>query len=173
MRARCKYPSQVSYKHYGGRGIKICPAWEVYEQFLADMGVCPEKHTLDRIDSDGDYKPGNCRWATMKTQQRNRTNNQLLTFNGKSQPIALWAEELGMKQKTLRARISDYGWTVAEALTKPVGAEHEYSRWKLRPYLGPQLIAKAAIQLGHINPCHLADWADNSRVGTKRKGRTK
>ena len=136
MRARCKYPSQASYKHYGGKGIRICERWEDYSLFLADLGPCPDGYSLDRLDSNGHYEPSNCRWTTMKTQQRNRTNNQVLTFNGKSQPIAAWAEEIGLKQKTLRARIFDYGWSLEEALTKKLGVM-EYGKWNPRPYVVP------------------------------------
>jgi hypothetical protein len=73
MRRRCRAKNRWSYKYYGGRGIKICERWSSYENFLADMGRKPSPaHSLDRINNDGDYEPGNCQWATSVQQVRNR-----------------------------------------------------------------------------------------------------
>lgn len=108
MIQRCEDQNQAHYHRYGGRGIKICERWRnSFETFLEDMGPRPsKKHSLDRFpDNDGDYEPGNVRWATDKQQARNRRSNRLLTLNGKTQCIAAWAEERGIKQHTIIQRL--------------------------------------------------------------------
>ena len=71
MRDRCESPGHVRFSRYGGSGIRVCGRWLTFENFLADMGERPDGLTLDRIDNDGDYEPGNCRWATTVEQRLN------------------------------------------------------------------------------------------------------
>lgn len=120
MFERCYNPKHEHYKSYGGRGIAVCPRWhESFENFLADMGPSwsPEL-TLDRYpDNDGDYEPGNCRWATQAQQSRNRRTTVLLTFDGKEQTLTEWAAELGLTRPALRYRLNA-GWPLERVLTK-------------------------------------------------------
>lgn len=122
MKSRCNNPRVHNYQDYGGRGISVCPQWEKsYEMFIADMGHCPSGASIDRIDNDGNYEPGNCRWATRADQNRNRRDNVMLTFAGKTMCLTDWASEIGMNERTLRNRIKHYGWSIKDALTIPVG----------------------------------------------------
>ena len=106
---------------YGGRGIKVCAEWrQSYAQFLNDMGRKPTpKHTIDRIDSNGSYEPGNCRWATMAEQQRNRTNNHNIEWDGRSMTAAEWERELGLAKGLLYDRIKAKGWSIEKAMSTP------------------------------------------------------
>lgn len=115
MLERC---SDLSNPNYGGKGIKVCKRWLRFENFYADMGDPPFKGaTLDRYpDKQGSYKPGNVRWATWKQQERNRSNNRLVTFRGQTLCVSAWAERLGLHRATLRARL-DAGWPLDKALS--------------------------------------------------------
>lgn len=116
MIQRC---NNSQWKHYHGRGITVCERWQVFENFLADMGERPPGTTLDRIDNEGNYEPGNCRWADHRTQLNNRSNfNRHLTFEGRTQTMAEWARERGLGVTTLCERLQA-GWTTERALTTP------------------------------------------------------
>jgi hypothetical protein len=123
MMNRCYDARTLGYELWGGRGITVCERWRGkhgFENFLADMGEPPStKHSIDRIDNDGNYEPGNCRWATAKEQLRNRRTNWNVTFGGKTQCISAWVEELGIPRPTLTNRLKR-GWSVERAMTEPV-----------------------------------------------------
>ena len=119
MQARCRDPKRRDYGRYGGRGITVCARWETFELFFADMGTRPAGTTLDRIDGDGHYEPGNCRWATAIQQNRNRSNNRRLTYRGMTLCIADWSERTGISPTTLWRRLKR-GWSVEQALGLPL-----------------------------------------------------
>lgn len=121
MKVRCANPKSQDWHRYGGRGIAVCDRWrDSFENFYADMGPRPSsKHSIDRIDSDGNYEPANCRWATSKEQANNwKTRNRRITHNGETLSIPEWAERLGITRESLRDRL-DAGWSVSDALTTP------------------------------------------------------
>jgi hypothetical protein len=121
MISRCNSVSCTGYENYGGRGIKVCDRWlESFENFLADMGEKPSpKHSIDRINNDGNYEPSNCRWATKQEQDTNRRTNRKYTLNGETLCVTEWAKRLGVHSQTIFNRIDTYGWTIEEALTLP------------------------------------------------------
>ena len=106
--------------HYGGRGIRVCGAWGSFAVFLRDMGKAPsEQYSLDRIDNNGNYEPGNCRWATRTEQNRNKRNNRRIEFRGRTQLLVEWAEELSVPMSALSDRINKHKWTVDRAFSTP------------------------------------------------------
>lgn len=116
MNTRCNNERSRSYKDYGGRGIKVCERWCKFENFFSDMGKRPsQKHSLDRIDNDGDYEPGNCRWATLKEQRRNRSDTRWVTVHGRQMSLAEAVETLGLNYSRVLARLR-LGWSDERAL---------------------------------------------------------
>lgn len=127
MRQRCQNPRATAYKFYGGRGIKVCEEWDTnFWAFACQMGPKPTPlHTIDRIDPDGDYEPGNCRWASPQEQRANqrpasrRAAKTRYIWNGEVRHLTDLAEEHGIKVATVRARLKHKGMTLEEALTTP------------------------------------------------------
>lgn len=121
IKQRCGNPKNDGFYLYGGRGITVCERWErSFEEFYKDMGPRPSaKHQIDRIDSSGNYEPGNCRWATSAEQLRNTRRTRLLSFNGKTQCLKDWAIEMGIDKRTLGHRIVKFKWSIEKALTTP------------------------------------------------------
>jgi hypothetical protein len=106
MRDRCTNPRATHYADYGGRGITVCERWmHSVENFIADMGLCPDGLTLDRIDVNGNYEPGNCRWATTTEQARNRRDSIRVEYCGKTMHLADVAEATGVPYKRLLYRV--------------------------------------------------------------------
>lgn len=120
MKARCTNPKVASYPTYGGRGVTVCGEWFAsFESFLHDMGQAPAGLSLDRFpNKDGNYEPGNCRWATWREQNGNRTDNLVLEFDGRSQCAVAWAREMGYEKSLVVQRVRR-GWSAERAITTP------------------------------------------------------
>lgn len=122
MKKRCSKPYATSYNNYGGRGITVCDEWAksfgAFREWAIANGYRDDL-TLERNDYNGNYEPENCRWATRKEQQNNRRNNRMVEYNGKTQTLAQWADEMNIPYAILKKRII-YGWSVERILTKPV-----------------------------------------------------
>lgn len=127
MKARCYNKNLPNYHRYGGRGIKVCDEWlgsGGFENFISSMGLKPNPNlSLDRVDNNGDYEPGNCRWTDVKTQSNNQEKNIVLEYEGKSLTLSQWAEELGMSYDHIRARYR-YGWDVSSIIETPKNKYH-------------------------------------------------
>lgn len=123
MKDRCYNQNTEQYRHYGGRGIKVCERWEnFFLNFLEDMGERPSiGHSLDRFpNKSGDYAPDNCRWATQLEQQNNRVDNVIITYKGISKTYSEWGRFVGINKTVLRERICCSGWSIEKSLTHPV-----------------------------------------------------
>ncbi|MEK6884554.1 MAG: hypothetical protein AABY22_33285 [Nanoarchaeota archaeon] len=123
MNGRCNNPNTADYNFYGGRGITICREWagkDGFQTFLKDMGERSNGLTLDRIDNNKNYCKENCRWANSKIQGRNKRGCNNITFNGKTQCIMAWSEEVNIPRRLISQRLLKLRWTPEEALTTPV-----------------------------------------------------
>lgn len=118
MLSRCGKPSHPSYYNYGARGITVSTSWFKFEQFLNDMGPCPDGLTLDRINNDGNYEPGNCRWVTRSIQQFNRRPRTPITIEDVTLSRAGWEARLGLSRGIVTDRLSR-GWSEHDAVMVP------------------------------------------------------
>ena len=130
MLSRCNNPNTPLYRRYGGRGIRV--TYTDYSAFIKDVGLRPSnRHSIDRIDNDGDYAPGNCRWALAVQQARNTSANRTIHFNGETRPVVEWAERIGIKPNTLLCRLNRE-WPIEKCLTRPtsqrLGEDHNRAK---------------------------------------------
>ena len=123
MKERCENPNSKRYSLYGGRGIKVCDSWKGDYRSFRDWSLSngyTTSLTIERIDTNGNYSPENCRWATQKEQCNNRRTNHLLTYEGRTQTLTQWAEEKGFRADTIKHRLKR-GWSIKDALELPLG----------------------------------------------------
>lgn len=119
MKQRCLNEKTRFYHLYGGRGIMVCDKWMKFDGFFEDMGVPKtNRHSLGRINNDGNYCKENCRWETPKQQIRNRSNTKFVIYDGEKKSLAEISEKFGHKAKLVRDRLKS-GWSIEDALTKP------------------------------------------------------
>lgn len=118
IKRRCERETDHEYKYYGGRGIRMCDRWRNnFQAFREDMGPRPSsRHEIDRIDNNGNYEPGNCRWATRKQQMRNTRKNHIITVGDKSMTMVEWSEVSGIQTILIHARLRA-GWSEQDAVT--------------------------------------------------------
>jgi hypothetical protein len=118
MTRRCYYPDNQNYKYYGGKGIVICNEWKTdfsaFKKWALENGY-QDNLTIDRINTNGNYEPSNCRWVSMKEQCNNRTSNHLITYKGKTQNLKQWCIELNLNYGIMESRINRYKWSVEKA----------------------------------------------------------
>jgi hypothetical protein len=130
MKDRCYNKKNLHFAEYGGRGITVCERWMDFVNFYEDMGDRKDGMTIDRINNDGNYEPGNCRWATRTVQQRNRRTNRLLTVDGETQCIAVFSEKYGIPFVTITSRLRR-GWSDADAVKVPIKTQNRNGRPRL------------------------------------------
>lgn len=122
MKARCYNPKKNYYGIYGGRGIGMCDEWHRSFEAFRDWALANgynDSLTIDRINTDGDYCPENCRWSTIKEQSNNKRNNVFITYNGETRTIAQWSEITGFPFHVIRKRYVE-GWNTEDVLLKPM-----------------------------------------------------
>lgn len=131
MRQRCFDKNQSHYKYYGGKGVTMCKEWmNDYSEFYKwsmNNGASKEL-TIDRIDNNGNYEPNNCRWVDSITQANNKTQNRIIEYNGKKLTVMQWSRYTGIGEGTIRKRLDDYGYTIAEALGFESHNKRQYDR---------------------------------------------
>lgn len=115
MLNRCRNPRVRCFERYGGRGIRVCDRWLRFENFFADMGFRPTGMTLERKDTNGDYEPSNCKWATLTEQNNNKRTNRRITIDGETLTLAQWCRITGLHHKLIGRRL-DRGWTPKQAV---------------------------------------------------------
>ena len=120
IKVRTHNTHHKDYKYCGAKGITICDEWdksyEAFKEWALNNGYRDDL-TIDRIDNSGNYCPENCRWADLYTQANNKSNNHLITYNGKTQNMTQWAKEIGVRREIIKDRLKS-GWSVEDALTK-------------------------------------------------------
>jgi hypothetical protein len=125
MRRRCADPNFKDYKYYGGAGIVVCERWNVFANFLEDMGERPSGKTIERLDMKGPYCKENCKWANHLQQMNNTSRNRVITHNGKTMTVAQWARYLDVPRARLSARLNALKLPLDKALSMP-----KYARCK-------------------------------------------
>jgi hypothetical protein len=152
MKVRCNNQKHPSYPNYGGRGIKVCARWRDFEAFVSDVGAVPAGHSLDRVDNDHGYEPGNVRWATPTQQLRNTRRNVNLTAFGETKCAKDWSldHRCSVHHSTILFRLRR-GWTSENAIAAPPSMA--------RPY---RISAFGATKT-------ISDWLADSRCRVHRK----
>lgn len=163
MKQRCLNPNGARFHRYGGRGISVCDRWRnSFENFFKDMGPRPDGLTLDRIDNDGDYKPGNCRWATRAQQQSNRSANHMVEAFGERMNVTQWALRTGIKRNSIYNRLKS-GWPAEIALSAPPNYAYQKRLRSRQPTRTPVIWSCADLAPDVYSICR---WPDQGSQGS-------
>ncbi len=152
MKNRCYNTGREEYQRYGAKGVTVCDRWHKFENFLADMGECPNGLTLERVNNARGYEPGNCRWATVKEQNNNSSRN--VRFAGRT--LASWAKELGMTSTAVAYRIKKYGTPIrpdgkrGKAFAKVLFEGKPLSQWAKELDLPYRTVRSRFVRLGTV-----------------------
>lgn len=133
MIGRCENSNDEGFPRYGGRGIRVCAEWRQSFEAFRDWALASgytDRLTIDRRENDGDYEPGNCRWATYTEQNRNRRDNKPIVYQGETVLISELAERHGLPADVVKNRIRRYGWPIEKALSTPVQPRVRREPWK-------------------------------------------
>lgn len=168
MIARCTDDANNRYRRYGRRGISVCARWaESFDAFVGDVGFRPSPgHQIDRINNDGNYEPGNVRWATRQEQQRNKSDNRLITHNGETLTLIEWAEKTHIGVTTLWSRMRR-GWTEKRALTTKPTATKCYLKFRGRTQSMKAWSAETGIPLSIISNRVARGWSTKRVLTTE------
>lgn len=121
MKSRCNNKNNIGFHRYGGKGIRVCDEWNTFEVFRdwAMSNGYSDELTIDRIDSNGDYVPENCRWVSYKVQSNNTSRNHYVTAFGDTKTISQWSDRFGVPERTIAARLNLLGWDTESAVSTP------------------------------------------------------
>lgn len=122
MKTRCSNPNTTEWKHYGGKGVSVCDEWKNDFMAFYDWSLrngYNDTLTIDRIDTNGNYTPDNCRWTTYYVQSRNKTNNKWITYKGETKCLEDWAKTKNLTSSKLKQRLELYGWSLEKSLETP------------------------------------------------------
>jgi hypothetical protein len=120
MKQRCLNENCQSWRRYGARGITVCPRWvESFDAFAKDMGPRPAGGTIERVNNNKGYEPGNCVWAPMSVQANNRDCNRVITVDGVSKTVRQWEQHQGFAKGVIASRVNCLGWPEREAVMVP------------------------------------------------------
>lgn len=184
MIARCYNSNTNCFDNYGGRGIQVCERWRSsFESFLADMGMRPSlEHSIDRFpNNNGNYEPGNCRWATPLQQGRNKRNNRLVTIGDVTKCLSEWSEETGVKASTIARRI-DSGVDEQRAIDSATLrvprrniTGHVFGRWTVIELdadrsVGPRAYWLCRCQCGVVRSVRASKMTSGESTGCKSCG---
>lgn len=167
MRARCYSPCNANMGNYQKDGIKVCQRWDSFDNFYCDMGGRPDGYTLDRIDSNKDYSPENCRWATWTTQAKNRgAFNRMYTYNGKTQCLKDWAKELNIYYQTLVLRVKRFPKLSFDEIVKYQDPRKRKFNWEGKEYSVKELCMKFNIPIQNFYDRFHKGWELNRILTT-------